>query len=287
MQDGSKFFSNHRLILGVAWAQAGRNYMQDAFSLSLDCNTTDSHMDFFGVFDGHGPNGENISKHVACNLSDVVLGDYLQERNVTFPESIERGCLSLDADMRRLPELMSADGRVFGGSTACAVWMLDEYIYNGNVGDSRLILSYNGKAYNVSQDHKPSASDEKARIKAFGGYVKNDRVNGSLGVARAFGDYHFKMRGDLTPYQQLVTAVPDVRTVEIEDDIDFLVVASDGVWDIMTNQEVVDFVLLRMTRKMPLNLICEEVIANCTLPINPDTGLGSDNMTIIIVVLRR
>ncbi len=260
--------------------------MQDAFSLNLNSSTRESNMDFFGVFDGHGPNGENISTHVAQNLSDFVLTDYLEDKTSTFPQSIESGCLLLDSQMKSSQSLMSSDGTVMGGSTACAVWMLDEYIYSGNVGDSRFVLSYNGKAYNVSEDHKPSSDLEKLRIESFGGFVRNNRVNGSLGVARAFGDYHFKTRTDLGAHQQLVTAVPDVRTVEIEDDIDFLVVASDGVWDIMTNQQVVDFIFNLMRKKVPINQICEAILKNCTLPINPSSGLGSDNMTVIIVVLR-
>ena len=282
-QDGSKFFSNHRLILGVAWAQGGREYMQDAFSLNLgNSGIKESNMDYFGVFDGHGPNGENISTHVAQNLNDFVVADYIEDKSSTFPQSIENGCLQLDTQMRKDQSLMSHNGNVLGGSTACAVWVMDEYIYSGNVGDSRFIISYNGKAYNVSEDHKPSSSEEKNRIESFGGFVKNNRVNGGLAVSRSFGDYQYKTRTDLDSHQQLVTAIPEVRTVEIEPDIDFLVIASDGVWDLMTNQQVVDFIMNRM----PINLIGEAILQNCTLPINPSSGMGSDNMTVIIVILR-
>ena len=76
--DGSRLFSNSRVVLGVAWAQGGRDYMQDAFSLSLSCATKEAEVDFFGVFDGHGPNGENMSRFVAYKLCDTVLEQFAQ-----------------------------------------------------------------------------------------------------------------------------------------------------------------------------------------------------------------
>ncbi len=63
-------------------------------------------------------------------------------------------------------------------------------------------------------------------------------------------------------------------------------VATDGVWDIMTNQEVVDFICKRMKHTVALDKIGLDLLKACKLPINPLTGLGSDNMTVIIAVLR-
>ncbi len=286
IDDGSRVFSSSRLVMGVAWAQAGRDHMQDSFALSLSCRDHASDIDFFGVFDGHGINGENVSRHVAYRISDLVLKVYAEREDMTFPQAIEAGFLLLDAQIRRDPDMRTVDGVVWGGSTACAVWMTDEYIYSGNVGDSRFILSYNGRAYPVTKDHKPDNRGEHSRIEAAGAFVRSQRVNGMLGVARAFGDFRFKVRGDLGPHEQSVTALPDVRTVELEDEIDFLVVASDGVWDSKTNQEVVDFIIERMKLVVPLNEIGEQLIESCRLPVNPETGLGSDNMTIMIAVLR-
>jgi len=243
--DGSKMFVNRRLALGVGWAQGGRDYMQDAFALSLSCRCREKELDFFGVFDGHGPNGENVSRYVARNLCDIVLEHYESCPDIVeFAQSIEVGCMLLDDEMRKEPDLASFDGMVLGGSTACAVWVFKGLgqIYSCNTGDSRFILSYNGRAVPVTVDHKPSNMQEKARICNAGGFVDNDRVNGILGVARAFGDYHFKSKPNMLPHQQPVTALPDVRTVEIDSSIDFLVIASDGIWDLMSNQEVVDFI---------------------------------------------
>ncbi len=262
--------------------------MQDAFSLSLSCSAKKTDLDFFGVFDGHGPNGEAISRHVACSICEIVLKYFAQDTRHTLPQAIEMGCLILDAQMKSDPEVSSSilSGNIIGGCCCCAVWVMGGCIYSGNLGDSRFILSYNGKAVAVTVDHKPSHPIETARIKRAGGHVTNDRVNGTLGVARAFGDYNFKQREDLGPHEQLVSSLPEVRTVDIDSKIDFLVVATDGVWDIMTNQEAVDFISKRMKRNVAIDKICLEMVKACKLPINPLTGLGSDNMTVIIGVLR-
>ncbi len=262
--------------------------MQDAFSLDLSCSAKKSEVDFFGVFDGHGPNGEGISRQVACNICKVVLKYYLCNAKSTLPQSIEMGCLILDDDLRRDPAVVAAidAGSLVGGTCCCAIWLMDGCIYSGNLGDSRLILSYDGKAVPVTVDHKPSSPQEMARIAKAGGFVENDRVNGILGVARAFGDYNFKSQEDCGPHQQLVSALPEVRTVDVDDNIDFMVVASDGIWDLMSNQEVVDFIAQRMREDVAVERISLQLVKACKLPVNPVTRLGSDNMTCIIAVLR-
>jgi len=55
--NGSKVFVNSRIMLAVGWTQGGRDYMQDSFALSLSSRSRNREIDFFGVFDGHGPNG--------------------------------------------------------------------------------------------------------------------------------------------------------------------------------------------------------------------------------------
>ena len=75
---------------------------------------------------------------------------------------------------------------------------------------------------------------EKARISAAGGFVDFGRVNGNLALSRAIGDFEFKKRADLSPEQQIVTAFPDVIKHAITDDDEFLVIACDGTYFIIT-----------------------------------------------------
>ncbi len=67
-------------------------------------------------------------------------------------------------------------------------------MYVANVGDSRAVVSVQGEAVVVTEDHKPSRREEKCRIVRAGGYVSNDRVMETLAVARSFGDFGFKVR---------------------------------------------------------------------------------------------
>ncbi|XP_028121660.1 probable protein phosphatase 2C 60 isoform X2 [Camellia sinensis] len=86
-----------------------------------------------------------------------------------------------------------------------------------------------GFAYNLSRDHKPDLEAEKDRILKAGGFVQYGRVNGSLNLARAIGDMELKQNKSLPAEKQIVTANPDVNTVELCDDDEFLVIACDGI----------------------------------------------------------
>lgn len=71
-----------------------------------------------------------------------------------------------------------------------------------------------------------------------GGYVSEGRVNGSLNLSRALGDMDFKQSKELLPAEQMITAMPDVRTLKLQPGDEFLILACDGIWEMLTNQEV-------------------------------------------------
>jgi protein phosphatase 1L len=106
-----------------------------------------------------------------------------------------------------------------------------------NVGDSRAVICRSGEAFALSSDHKPNRADERQRIEDAGGvvmWVGTWRVGGVLAVSRAFGDRLLK---------QYVVAEPEIQEDTIEEGVDFLILASDGLWDVVTNQEAVSMVL--------------------------------------------
>ncbi len=156
----------------------------------------DDRLDFLGLFDGHGTNGENLARFVAENVCDIVLRRHSAQPpdGRDFCQAIVSGCLELDELARRSGELLKdAAGRVVGGSTSLACWFRNDRIYCANVGDSRMVVSVCGEAVTVTEDHKPSKKEEKFRIIRAGGYVSNDRVMETLAVARSFGDFGFKV----------------------------------------------------------------------------------------------
>eukprot|EP00752_Nemacystus_decipiens_P018431 g16523.t1 len=153
-------------------------------------------------------------------------------------------------------------------------------------GDSRAVLCRGGVAVALSHDHKPMSVTEKTRIQRAGGFVNAaGRVNGNLNLSRSIGDLKYKANSSLPPADQMITAEPDVMSVEVTDEDRFMIMACDGVWDCMTSQKCVDFVGSRVG-KMSLSKVCEEVMDAC-LSDDPrrTTGIGGDNMTCIVVLL--
>lgn len=93
----------------------------------------------------------------------------------------------------------------------------------------------------MSEDHKPSLPDETKRIKSAGGMVKFDRVNGELAMSRALGDFQYKNNKNLPQTEQLVICIPDISIHERRKEDEFLIVACDGIWDVMSNTDAVTF----------------------------------------------
>lgn len=173
------------------------------------------------------------------------------------------------------------------GCTAVVALVTKEKIFVANAGDSRAILSRNGVAVDLSVDHKPEDPAELKRIQNAGGKVIRDgRVNGGLNLSRALGDHCYKKSADLDAREQMITALPDVVTENIDRSVDeFIVLACDGIWNSMTSQEVVDFVRPLIQKGETLSSICEKLFDACLAPDTMGDGTGCDNMTCVIVRL--
>ncbi|KAH7547500.1 hypothetical protein FEM48_Zijuj01G0316600 [Ziziphus jujuba var. spinosa] len=171
------------------------------------------------------------------------------------------------------------------GSTACVAIIRDNRLIVANAGDSRCVISRKGQAYNLSKDHKPDLENEKDRILKAGGFIQVGRVNGTLNLARAIGDVEFKQNKHLPVEKQIVTANPDITSVELCDDDEFLILACDGIWDCMSSQQLVDFVGEQIKRESKLSTVCERVFDRCVAPTAG--GEGCDNMTMILIQFKR
>jgi len=156
-----------------------------------------------------------------------------------------------------------------------------------NAGDSRCVLCRGGEAVAMSEDHKPDDKAEYDRIVKAGGYVEDGRVNSSLNLSRAIGDMEYKGNKNFSAAEQIVTAVPEVRVLDLERSDEFLILACDGIWDCMTNQQCVTFVRERLGRgETPMDIcaaVCDECLASDSAT---STGIGCDNMTMMVVLLK-
>lgn len=178
------------------------------------------------------------------------------------------------------------------GTTAVVALIRGKQLIVANAGDSRCVVSERGKAVDMSYDHKPEDEVELARIKNAGGKVTMDgRVNGGLNLSRAIGDHFYKRNKALPPEEQMISAMPDVKVLTLNGDHDFMVIACDGIWNVLSSQEVVDFISERIKpdqngKVRALSSIVEELLDHCLAPDTSGDGTGCDNMTCIIITLR-
>lgn len=251
------------LRFGVASMQGWRVEMEDAHHAQLTLNGTLSDWSYFGVFDGHA--GARVSAHCAENLLECILQtDEFRREEVAA--AIHTGFLELDIKMRELPELSNGEK---SGSTAVCAFVSPKQIYIANCGDSRAVLARKGTPYFATLDHKPELPTEKSRIVNAGGSVMIQRVNGSLAVSRALGDYEYKKNSNKGACEQLVSPEPEVSTIERNmGEDEFLVLACDGIWDVMTNEELCAFVHYLLQLNDDLVAITNHVIDTCLYKVS-------------------
>lgn len=141
-----------------------------------------------------------------------------------------------------------------------------------NAGDCRAVLGKRGGiAVEMSTDHKPTTSAERSRIESQGGFVTHDGyLNRMLAVSRALGDMYVKARSPLC-------ADPDVQQVELSEEDEFLVIACDGLWDVMSSESAVAIARRElMSSNDPER--CSRVLV--TEALSRDAG---DNLTVVVV----
>ncbi|KAL4420687.1 hypothetical protein ABPG75_010343 [Micractinium tetrahymenae] len=167
------------------------------------------------------------------------------------------------------------------GTTAVVALVGSRMIYVANCGDSRAVLCRSGGALPLTDDHKAAREDETARVEAAGGQIlfwNGVRVMGLLAVSRAIGDH------SLRPY---VIAEPEVTIVARHPSDEVLVMASDGLWDVMSNQEAVTLAkkcLGRARSRGSTRQSAARVAATVLTRAAVDRG-SRDNVTVVIVDL--
>lgn len=204
-----------------------RPYMEDTI-FTEDNFGGDSTCGLFAVFDGHG--GKTVSEYIWEWVPEELRKTLKMKKPSDLVQVFEDVFVKVDSELR----LMDAENT---GSTGCVGLLRMEsghwVLYIANVGDTRAVISWNGVAERMSVDHKCDDPNEVEWIRKAGGIVIEQWVGGSLAVSRAFGDYSLKSEG--------VIAVPYVRKHFVWPFDKFLVVATDGVWDVLTDQDAVDY----------------------------------------------
>lgn len=211
---------------GFTLVKGKANHPMEDYHVAKFTHVQGHEIGLFAIYDGHL--GDSVPAYLQKNLFPNILKDeeFWTDLNRSISKAYEKtdqAILSHSSDLGR------------GGSTAVTAILMDgRKLCVANVGDSRAVLSKKGQAIQMSIDHEPNT--ERGSIENRGGFVSNmpgdvARVNGQLAVSRAFGDKNLKshLRSD-----------PDIRNADIDSDTELLILASDGLWKVMSNQEAVD-----------------------------------------------
>lgn len=126
----------------------------------------------------------------------------------------------------------------FSGSTAVVVLITPTHMVCANAGDSRCVLGSGNRLVTMSRDHKPYNLEERRRIERAGGTVRFNRIQGTLAVSRGLGDFQFKSTLGLKLEDQMVICTPEIIVHKRKADDEVLILASDGVWDVMSSDDV-------------------------------------------------
>ena len=227
--------------------QGWRLEMEDAH-IAQEISSRTDHV-FVAVFDGHGGSGAALyaEQHMIPTLERTAeWGSYVEggATDITLLGSaLKRAFVLIDEQMRRQQDsTMGQDGADTSGCTSVTAVITPTHIICANAGDSRCCLGTNGTFEPMSNDHKPYDPEEKARIEEAGGTVQWKRVDGDLAVSRALGDFQYKGRTDLPPEKQKVSCEPDIKVWPRQATDEVLLLACDGLWDVLSNQEAIDAV---------------------------------------------
>ena len=294
-----------------------RNYNEDRVSIIINMNKPHNYKknywpktSFFGIYDGHG--GSKCADYLRDCLHKLIFNDENFPENVK--EAIKNGFLKAENEFLNNYALDKDDNmNILDRSGSCAVIIIivDKKIYIANVGDSRAILSLNlGSEYIiVTEDHKPSNEKEKIRIINNGGQVyqtqtpingeEGDILNGQillgpyrvlpgrLSVSRTIGDIEAKgIQFGGNP--NVVVPYPDIYSFDLKkDDIDFLVLGCDGIYDQISSEEILDCAWM-IFRNKEINYNLHEkcgIIVDFILKASM-ARKSFDNVTCVIVALK-
>ena len=199
-----------------------RDYMEDKGKSIINFNSNNQNA-LFCLFDGHG--GQEVSKYLQVNFAKF-WKEILPLNIDTYETKIKNIFLEMD-------KILKENNFYQVGSTACIIYITSEnskkILYCANVGDTRAVLIKNNSQKRLSYDDRASDQKEHDRIIKEGGVVFAGRVYGQLMLSRAFGDWELKTYG--------VSCIPHIVRYEIQYDDKYLVIASDGVWDVIEDED--------------------------------------------------
>jgi len=230
-----------------------RQSMEDT-GVTLPNLTNDYKTSLFGIFDGHG--GNDVVKYIKDRIPEII------KKYINDLCPIEKCFIN---SFNKIDEELKFYDSENTGSTATIVLIQDNKIYCANVGDSRAYIIYNNSIKQITVDHKCSMPEEAERIMNAGGKITKNRVQGQLVLSRSLGDLYVKKYG--------VINLPDISVNKIDYNIRYVVIASDGIWDVVDEKTVLSMSKSRKNAEE----FCKDLVK---LAIEKET---KDNVSCIVI----
>lgn len=289
---------------GNASEKGTRKANQDSFGVLAPFNGS-AKTAFFCVFDGHGAEGrpssqvvrDNVPRHIVRYLRDTQpdLDDDEQEPSPVSKPELVRKFKALTTSFEEAEDILKDEDseidHVFSGTTAVAGIIVDQFVFTAWAGDSRAIIG-RGQGSGVypvdlTHDQKPSRTDEKKRVRALGGRVTRWRKN--IGPLRVWlpddwipGLAMTRSVGDTVLTEFGVIPTPEVTVCEFGPKDQFLVAASDGVWEFMSSGEVATFVAKLKVTGMSPSKVANRLVAEAVSRWKKSEQVVDDTTAVII-----
>ena len=255
--------------IGISYDQnqPRRKTMEDEH-VTLDCFTGSPDSAYFAIYDGHGGRG------CVDMISKILHPEILEERkklnnlkkHQTWKECFEKAYKTCD---NKVCETLR-EKKDTSGCTSVSIILEDDELkqptlYIANIGDTRAVLVRDKQALRLTVDHNAGTNTEEVeRIKSIGGFVFGKKVGGQLSVTRAFGNQHLKTCG--------VLSEPFYNEIKLQSGDTHLIVACDGLWDVVPDQKAVDILLKTDTAQSASDKLLKTALKNST-----------DNVSIVVV----
>jgi len=244
----------------------------------------------FAVYDGHGQGGELVSQFALHEVQRLL------EKHPDFKTNIEKAFketfVTVDSSLK--DECLIEP--LYAGTTACVALLRDNELILSNVGDSRAVLarkitSESWEAIDLTKDQNPDLAEEQERIEEMGGFVSPPPEPGlsarvwldgectqiGLAMARSIGDHAVKPIG--------VIAEPVVSFHQLQSDDDFVILATDGVWEFISSAEAVQVVSENLHKGA--TKACRALIEAAAAKWHDEEGDYRDDITALVIRLKK
>ena len=236
---------------------------------------------YFGIFDGHC--GKECSEFLQKNLLNLIIN------NKYFPNQIEK---SLEIAIEKIEEKFFLEcfynEKIIINSGSCVLicLIIDEFIYTANLGNSKLIISYNNCEFHkiLTENHTLENENEKIRVEKNGGKIYNEKINlnkyisnyinnnnnifligplrffpGNLKITRTIGDFKYKINSKCEKIN-IISSKPSIKKHKLKSNIDFICLGNEGIFNFIKEEEVLTmFKILKKNNENKINL-CDFIL---------------------------